>query len=135
MRRSAIEEARRWLEQATDDLKWADLLNEAGGYHLVCFLSQQVAEKAIKAFLYAQGESPVLGHSVAVLGERAGSYAEEMRLKSASWAVLDGYYVATRYPNGLPDSIPSRVYNRPAATEAARLARDVVETVSVLLSM
>jgi HEPN domain-containing protein len=135
MRKSGLEEARRWLDQARDDLRWADLLNEAGRYHLVCFLSQQVAEKAIIGFLYAQGESPVLGHSVAVLGERAGTYAEKMAHKSATWAVLDGHYVATRYANGLPDSIPSRVFDRLAATEAARLARDVVDTVAGLLKL
>ncbi len=34
----------------------------------------------------------------------------------------DGYYIPTRYPNGLPDSIPARVYTRPAAEETLRLA-------------
>jgi len=135
MRRSGLEEAQRWLDQARDDLRWASLLNEAGGYHLVCFLSQQVAEKAIKAFLYAQGESPVLGHSVTVLSRRAGEYDERIALKANSWSVLDGYYVATRYPNGLPDSIPSRVYNAQAAGEAARLSRDCVETIAETLGL
>ena len=45
------------------------------------------------------------------------------------WAILDGHYVPTRYPNSLPDSIPARVYTRDAAEEAVRLAAEVVEFV------
>lgn len=70
MRKSPIEEARRWLDQAREDLKWAHRLAEEGGYHIACFLAQRVAEKAIKAFLYAKGELLVLGHSVNALSER-----------------------------------------------------------------
>lgn len=64
MRREAIDEGRRWLEQATEDLKWAKDLAERGGYHIACFLAQQVGEKALKAFLYSQGEEIVIGHSL-----------------------------------------------------------------------
>ena len=72
MRASPLEEGRRWLEQAAEDLRWADDLAERGGYHIACFLAQQVGEKALKAFLYAMGEELVLGHSVERLcGEAA----------------------------------------------------------------
>jgi HEPN domain-containing protein len=67
MRNNALEEGQRWLSQAAEDLRWAKHLAEEGGWHLACFLSQQVAEKALKAFLYAQGEEIVLGRSVARL--------------------------------------------------------------------
>ncbi|RJQ28233.1 MAG: HEPN domain-containing protein [Peptococcaceae bacterium] len=132
MRREPVEEARRWLEQAGEDLRWARHLMEAGGFYLSCFLAQQVAEKAIKAFLYAQGESLVLGHSVDALAERAAPYNKEIQEKRSSWAVLDGYYIPTRYPNGLPDSIPARVYNKRIAGDAVTLAADVVQTVAAL---
>jgi len=64
MRRSPLEEGQRWLAQADEDLKWVKDLANRGGYYLACFLAQQTAEKAMKAFLYAQGEEVVLGHSV-----------------------------------------------------------------------
>ncbi len=35
--------------------------------------------------------------------------------KVSRWTILDGYYVPTRYPNSLPDSIPARVFTREAA--------------------
>ena len=66
MRRSPLEEGRRWLAQAEEDLKWVRDLANRGGYHLACFLAQQTGEKAMKAFLYAQGEEVVLGHSANV---------------------------------------------------------------------
>jgi len=43
------DESERWLEQAKEDMRWAGVLLEQGGYHLVAFLSLQVAEKGLKA--------------------------------------------------------------------------------------
>jgi len=133
MRREPLEEGRRWLEQAREDLRWARHLTREGGYYLACFLAQQVGEKALKAFLYARGEALVLGHSVDSLAERAALHAGVIVEKRASWAALDGYYIPTRYPNGLPDSIPARVYNQKLATDAVALAEDIVDTVSSLI--
>lgn len=126
MRRAPGEEGRRWLEQAKIDLDWTRHLLEQGAYYLVCFLSQQVAEKALKACLYAQGEEIVTGHSVDGLLERLVRYDAGVKEKRAAWACLDGYYIPTRYPNGLPDSIPARVYNEKLARDAASIAEEVV---------
>lgn len=52
------------MEQAQVDLEWARHLFSQGAFYLVCFLAQQLAEKALKAFLYAQGEEAVIGHKV-----------------------------------------------------------------------
>jgi len=41
--------------------KGGQLLLEGGSDHLACFIAQQVAEEALKAFLYAQGEEIVSG--------------------------------------------------------------------------
>ena len=126
MRREAEEEGKRWLEQAAEDLKWGADLAERGGYNIACFLAQQVGDKALKAFLYARGEEIVIGHSVERLCNSASNYDGEFSKKARSWAILDGYYVPTRYPNSLPDSIPAKVYTRDAAKEAVRLAEEIV---------
>lgn len=126
MRRSPREEGQRWLEQAREDLRWARELARWGGYHIACFLAQQVVEKALKGFLYARGEEVVLGHSVQRLCEAAGAYDPSFQEKGRSWAILDGYYVPTRYPNSLPDSIPARVYTQAAAETAVELAAEAV---------
>jgi len=49
-------------------------------------------------------------------------------------AILDSFYVSTRYPNSIPDSIPARVYTQGAAREAAELASETVTFVKGLLN-
>jgi hypothetical protein len=51
-----------------------------------------------------------------------------------SWSVLDGYYVPTRYPNGLPDGIPADVYTRQPAQDAVALAEEAVGFVAARLT-
>lgn len=123
------EEGRRWLEQAVEDLRWARDLAERGGHHLACFLAQQVAEKALKAFLYSRGAEIVLGRSVERLCARAADQEPTFAERCARWAVLDAYYVPTRYPNSLPGGIPARVYTRETADAAVTLAAEVVAVV------
>jgi len=133
MRRQPLEEGLRWLEQAAEDLKWAQHLARQGAHHLACFLAQQVTEKALKAFLYAQGEEIVLGHSVERLCAEAARYRAEFAERAKEWSILDGYYVPTRYPNSLPAGIPARVYTRRAAEEAVSMAEQAVAYVRALL--
>ncbi|HEY7490988.1 MAG TPA: HEPN domain-containing protein [Candidatus Tectomicrobia bacterium] len=118
-------EERRWLDQAQVDLQWARHLRTEGAYYLVCFLAQQLAEKALKAFLYAQGEELVIGHSVRQLWQRVAAYDTRLLAHLEDWAILDSYYIPTHYPNGLPADIPARVYNREAARSALTLAEAV----------
>jgi HEPN domain-containing protein len=134
MKREANAEGMRWLEQAIEDLRWTKDLAERGGYHIACFLAQQVSEKALKAFLYAQGEEIVLGHSVERLCASAAHFDPIFSEKVKRWALLDGYYIPTRYPNSIPDSIPARVYTEGAAKEAAQLAKEVVDFVKGLIA-
>lgn len=134
MRKSAREEGRRWLEQAEEDLRWAKDLAERGGYHIACFLAQQIGEKALKGFLYGQGEEIVLGHSIERLCHEAAQRDPQFGDQVRTWAILDGYYVPTRYPNSLPDSIPARVFTSDAAREAVRLAEAIVAFVRARLT-
>ena len=118
-------EADRWLRQAESDLAYAELGLREGFYAQVCFQCQQVCEKAIKALRYGRGERAVLGHS---LVEIAASLPVMARFRD-SLAVLDQYYVPTRYPNGLPGGIPSDVYTGEQAAAAVDTARHVVAAV------
>jgi HEPN domain-containing protein len=122
MKRDARSEGLRWLEQAEADRKGVQLLLDGGSYHLACFVAQQVAEKTLKAFIYAQGEEFVMGHSVEALSRWAAEYDPDFEELRPEVAPLDGYYIPTRYPNSLPDSIPARVYTKTVAEETARLA-------------
>lgn len=118
-------EADRWLKQAESDLAYAELGLREGFYAQVCFQCQQVCEKAIKALRYGRGERAVLGHA---LVELAASVPVMAKFRD-SLAVLDQYYVPTRYPNGLPGGIPSDVYTGDQAAAAVDTARQVVAAV------
>lgn len=122
MKPDARHEGSRWLEQAKADRRGVQLLFEGQSYHLACFVAQQVAEKALKAFIYAQGEEFVIGHSVEALSRWAAEFDDDFEALRQEIAPLDGYYIPTRYPNGLPDSIPARVYTRRAAEETMHMA-------------
>ena len=62
--KSAEIEARRWLEQARDDLRFVEWVCMEGiFFDKGCFIAQQSGEKALKACLYARGERRVIGHS------------------------------------------------------------------------
>jgi HEPN domain-containing protein len=129
MKPEAKREGLRWLEQAEADRKGAQLLLNGGSYHLACFVGQQVAEKAIKAFLYAQGEEFVIGHSVEALSRWASELDEDFKALREDIAPLDGYYIPTRYPNGLPDSIPAKVYTLRVAEEVLRMTDKALDLV------
>ena len=129
MKRSPEEEGRRWLAQAEEDLKHTGLIFANCGYYLVCFLCQQIAEKAIKGFLYSRGEELVTGHSVGKLCRWAGQLDRDFTELDKRVSILDSYYVPTRYPNGLPDGIPATVYTKDAAAESLKLAEETVSLV------
>jgi HEPN domain-containing protein len=134
MRNRPLEEGQRWLRQAQEDLRWSRHLAEQGAYHLACFLSQQVGEKAVRAFLYAQGEDLIVSHSVERLCAAATFYEPEFRSRGRAWTILDTYYIATRYPDALPDGIPADVYTQHAAETAVDLAAEVVDLVARLIA-
>ena len=127
--RRGKDEAQRWITQAQIDLEWAERIASEGGHHIACFLAQQVAEKALKAFLYWCGEEFVIGHSVVKLCKWCAQHDEDFKEKEKKWAFLDTFYIPTRYPNGIPDGIPAEVYNEKTAMEAVDAAREVVSFV------
>lgn len=117
-------EAVRWLRQAENDLEFGRLALREGFFHQACFIAQQAAEKALKSMLYALGERVVLGHSLVELLARLADRVPEIAARGEAAVVLDQYYVATRYPNGLPGGVPFQAFGgtqaRLATDEAAR---------------
>lgn len=130
MRLDAEKEYRRWLRQAESDLDDARYNAEGGRYSLTCFLSQQAAEKALKAYLYLQGNQLVWGHSVAELVDDASGADASFKELKEEGSFLDRLYIPTRYPNGLPGGIPSESFNEKDAEEAMRAAKDIIDAVA-----
>jgi len=128
MNPDAMGEGRRWLRQAEQDLDDARY-NLKGTDHLVCFLSQQSAEKALKAFLYARGEEMVWGHSVSELCKRAVSLDKDLERIRRDAATLDKYYIPTRYPNGLPGGILAEAFEKRDANRAIEITEEVIKII------
>jgi HEPN domain-containing protein len=126
-------EGLRWLSQAEHDLSDAEYNLAGGRYSLACFLCQQAAEKALKAFLYARGAEQVLGHSVADLARECGNLDSDFAVLRPRAAPLDHYYIPTRYPNSLPGGIPAEAFDDSDARRALALARDVIRAVRAKL--
>ncbi len=121
-----LAEARRWLRQARHD-RDAARLNAAEGFpEVACFLSQQSAEKALKAFLYARGQGPVLGHSTLALAGEAAELESSFGSLADACRRLDQLYIPTRYPNGLPGGIPHDFFTREQAESALRDLSSVI---------
>lgn len=130
MRPSPGEVASAWLQQARQDLDDATFNASGKRHNVACFLAQQAAEKALKAFLYAQGIEQVHGHSVEALSRQTVQFDASLAPLTTQAAPLDQYYIPTRYPNGLPvGSIPAHCYAASDSTRALRLAGTVIEAV------
>lgn len=105
-------EARRWWAQATDDRAFVrDMARQARYFDKACFVSQQAAEKAVKACLYAEGRREVLGHADLEFTRDLAQRNPSFKAVEAAAARLDRYYIPTRYPNALPGGTPSESYS------------------------
>ena len=128
MKRPHREESLRWLTQAQDEFQDADDLRKRGRFYLALFHFQQAAEKALKAYLYLKVKSIEVfyTHSIDDLLEMALEITPDFR-EAAQAKKLDRYYIPTRYPNGLPGSVPSRYFDDPKeAEEAMELAKSLI---------
>ena len=122
-------EAERWLEQARRNLDDARYAAAGSRWNLACFLAQQAAEKALKAFLYGRGAEAVWGHSVAELCVDAARHDRAFDDLRAEAGALDQYYIPTRYPNGLPGGIPADAYTQADAERALARSAAVIDAV------
>lgn len=126
-------EAERWLRQAQYD-RQAALANLDLGYHAwACFLSQQSAEKALKAFLYDRGEGPVIGHSTLGLLGRCAEIDNAFDGLSDDCKRLDQFYIPTRYPSGLPGGVPHEFFDESHSAVAIAALTNIITVVVNML--
>lgn len=128
-------EARRWLETAAEDLDAARALLEKEKFSHACFFAQQCGEKSLKALYYALGEDP-WGHSIQKLIEEIPEDSARVKLRTLleEGAVLDRYYIPTRYPNGLPDLTPGKAYFRRDAELCIDSGQRLLDTVMAAIT-
>ena len=121
-----------WMTQSREDLRSVKHLLTARDplYYLVCFQCHQVAEKALKATLYALSgvaDSQLGSHDLVKLAYDLSLLTGAPDVTSLV-ARLSNYYDNTRYPNKhVPARAPGDVFqDSQQAQEAFRVATDVV---------
>jgi HEPN domain-containing protein len=117
--------ARRWMRQATSDLRTADLVMSEQDFDPgpVCYHSQQAADKAMKAvfvFLQVQYE---MTHNLEVLAAPIPQGWAVKRVRG-NLKKLSDWAVKARYPGTWLDP------TRRDAQQALRLSRRIYEAVS-----
>lgn len=124
-----IAEAKRWFLQGSQDLDDAKFNLSGNRYNIACFLAQQSAEKALKAYLIAQGVESVWGHSTWELCKMAKNLDEEFVQVENEARSLEKFYIPTRYPDALPGAIPSEAFDQNDAKNAISMASKINEFV------
>jgi HEPN domain-containing protein len=132
---SRSERVRLWFRQAEEDLAVAQLVYREGYFSHVCFLAQQSIEKALKGYLlWAVNDYPRV-HRLVELVTRCQEHDASFELLVAGCIVVDQYYIPTRYPNGIPGSLPESLPGPDEAAEAIGIANSVCELVRDKLAL
>ena len=121
------DESLRWWRQAKRDTEIVLANYELGYFELICFLAQQAAEKALKAYLFFQEGEEIWGHSTHILAKECTECDSDFETLFPSCRKLDLYYIPTRYPNGLPDQVPYEAFGKESADEAIAAMKVVID--------
>ena len=130
-------EATRWLNTALEDLDAAKIMRDNKKFAHACFLYQQASEKGLKSVHFFLDADP-WGHSIvnliSELKEINPKVFEAFETSISSARILDRFYIPTRYPDGLPDIIPSEAFGKEDADTAIGIATDILGLVNMILS-
>lgn len=120
-----VERSADWIRQAKRDLDNAEYELKGGYFEWVCFISQQAAEKAIKA-VFQKLHREAFGHSVAGLLENLPENLKPSAELLDAAKELDKAYVLARYPNVHPKGAPFEAYTEQEAKRLLNYARRIV---------
>jgi len=118
-----------WITRAENDLLNIrnNLAAKVTPWDTVCFHAQQAAEKALKAFLVARGETPPHTHDLVFLLSQCETYDATLGNLAQGCEQLTYYGVHSRYPDDIYEPQESE------ARELARLAEEIVASVRLRL--
>ncbi len=124
------EDALRWLEQAEHNLKVADNNFKAKFYSDTCFMAEQTAQMALKAFIIYHKKRLIWEHSIQELSTISFQYDKDFEKFIEFGKILDRYYIPTRYPDALArPAVPYKTYTGRDAKEALEFAREILKKV------
>ena len=122
-----------WVKQAKRDLAMAEMAKQKGFHEWSCFISQQSAEKSIKA-IYQKLGGVAWGHSVLDL---LGGLKDKVDIPAELFdrgRALDKYYIPPRYPNGFERGAPYEYFVEEDSGNATDCARRILQFCESLLA-
>lgn len=118
------------MVQAEADLSAAKDSCISKHYNWSCFQAQQSAEKALKAYLYSNGYTSVITHSIKELLRECEKIEKKFKDLKSDAILLDTFYIPTRYPNGLGGELaPSEYYEKEDAQKCLNSAESILNSV------
>lgn len=125
---------RRWLNFAKEDLRAAEVSINENLHNIVCFHSQQAAEKSIKAlYLYYFDTIPKTHDLEAILNKLKEKSAKLSKFEE-EFRFLNKFYVPTRYPDALPGSLPEGLPDKNDAQKASNFAKEILQFIKNLFN-
>jgi len=126
-----VETPREWLRYSQDDMTVAEreMREEMPVYHVICFLCQSAAEKALKGYLIAHGWRLEKTHDILKLLDYCADYDDELGDMVAYGASLNAYMTAGRYPG----DISFEDIGKANATEALQATKAIQTRVLALM--
>lgn len=119
-----------WLDKAQRDIKSAKILKQNDcGNDIVAFHSQQAIEKSLKGYLLKQTGQVPEGHSLIYLCKEASNYDIEFKRCLKDCALVNQYYIETRYPADIP-LLVSNEEAEDCITIAEEIYKLVIENIS-----
>lgn len=114
-----------WLQYAYDDLQSAQVLLKEKIYNMVCFHSQQVAEKLFKSFIATYNKEIPRTHNLIRLHKICEDlYGGKLEIDSEALMFLNDVYIDSRYPADF-GILPSGQSGEAEAVKAYAYAKDV----------
>ena len=117
----------KWLEFSVRDLDGAEVLFEKGRYHLACYLSQQAAEKSLKAFLAKRLTNVPKLHELNELCKRCIEIDDSFQIVSGHCQNLNVFFNPVRYPDAEPGILPEGFPTRDQTETALKQTRELME--------
>lgn len=120
--------AKEWLDYARNDLKAAEFLMnmESQPLEIICYHSQQCAEKSLKAYLALQNQEIPKVHDLTFLLEKCIEVSPSLKNLQQEAFDLTDYSVIVRYPFSIE-------LNKNDAERALKNAKSVYEKISKVI--
>jgi len=120
------EEYNRWMNEAENTFKSANVDKENRFYNWCCFKCHQAAEFALKGLLYGLGLT-LFGQSLTKMTKDLKKQKINITSILTACKKLDLHYIPSRYPNAHPTGSPFEYHDENIAEEAIINARKIMD--------